>query len=157
METYICRSRQLTPIFFILPNWKFLSSHSKLGTRYKEIEHIISSGNDSVKRPGSNLDRESSNLLKAFRAFSLALSQNAVNSRSTFSQLQWMQNNSELGLRYSEMRRWIGQVGARWQEDSLSMCAITENILSLFDFDTIGGHLIHRFLHYTVFCEPKEL
>jgi hypothetical protein len=37
------------------------------------------------------------------------------------------------------------------------MFSETENIFSRFNFDTVGGILMHWLLPYIVFCEPNEL
>jgi hypothetical protein len=73
--------------------------------------------------------------------------------------MQWTQNNSELGLRHIKRRREDGKgKGEQDGKESVWACIVRlKTFFSPFNFNTIGGILIHWLRHYTVFCEPKEL
>jgi hypothetical protein len=71
--------------------------------------------------------------------------------------LEWTQNNSELELHHSKRGREDGKgKGEQDCKESVWECILLLKKISPFNFDTIDVILI-RLLHYTVFCEPKEL
>jgi hypothetical protein len=59
-------------------------------------------------------------------------------------ELQWMQNNSELGLRHAKRGREVGKIkGEQYGKESVWACTLLLKILFPFNFDTIGGISMH--------------